>query len=52
MLEILLSASISCSEGHTLMNRVKSKENLDAFIRKELVREIRIAMPKNCNRRK
>lgn len=52
MLQILLSASISCSEGYALMSRVKNNDNLDSFIRNELVEEIRIAMPKDCNRRK
>lgn len=52
MLEILLSASISCSEGYSLINRVKNNKNIDAFLRKELIEEIYVAMPKDCNRRK
>ena len=52
MLQILLSATLSCSDGYAIMSRVKNNDNLDSFVRKELVEEIRIAMPKSCNRRK
>lgn len=52
MLQILLSATLSCSDGYALMSRVKNNDNLEPFLRRELVEEIRIAMPKGCNRRK
>lgn len=51
MFEIILSTALTCQEGNTLMNRIKSNDSIDSILKRELIREIKQVMPKSCNRR-
>tara|TARA_B100001094_G_scaffold47374_1_gene42611 strand:- start:490 stop:651 length:162 start_codon:yes stop_codon:yes gene_type:complete len=48
MVEILLSSLISCSDAQRIALNVQTMENMSASIKRDLMKEIEIASPKNC----
>ena len=50
MFEFILSSALTCQEGYNLIDKIRYDENTEPVIRRELVREVNLAMPKNCNK--
>ena len=48
MIEILLSSLLSCSESQQIAFRIETAKNMSAFVKRDLVRELIEASPKNC----
>ena len=48
MVEILLSSLISCSDAQRIALNVQTIENMSVSIKKDLIKEIKQASPKNC----
>ena len=48
MVEILLSSLISCSDAQRIALNVQGLENMSVSIKRDLIKEIKIASPKNC----
>jgi hypothetical protein len=52
MFEIILSSALTCQEGNILIDKIWSDKDVAPVIRRELVREVNLATPVNCNQRK
>lgn len=52
MFEVILAATLTCQEGNNLIDKIRFDKNIEPLIRKELLREIKYVMPKDCNWRK
>lgn len=48
MIEILLSSILSCTESQRIAFRIEAMKDMSVSIKKDLVRELREASPKNC----
>ena len=48
MVEILLSSIISCSDAHRIALNVQALENIPVSVKKDLIKEIKIASPEDC----
>lgn len=48
MVEILLSSIISCSDAQRIALNVQALENISTDIKKDLIKEIKIASPEDC----
>jgi acid phosphatase family membrane protein YuiD len=49
MIEILLSSILSCAEAQQIAFRIETVKNMSVSVKRDLVRELREASPKNCN---
>lgn len=48
MVEILLSSIISCSDAQRIALKVQALENISIDIKKDLIKEIKIASADDC----
>ena len=48
MVEILLASLISCSDAQRIALNVQGLEDMSASIKRDLIKEIKIAAPEEC----
>lgn len=48
MIEILLSSMLSCSETQQIVLRMQALKNMPVSVKRDLVKELKEASPKDC----